>query len=86
MEEAPKYQIWLATSPDMQRSTQAILTEGADGNLTCNYLGEGSLTDALFIPVVMHKQVQKGNVYMMGHPDDMDAGMYDQLRSKEEPK
>lgn len=83
--EPPKHSIYLSTSPDMQRSTQAILLEAADGSLTCNYMGEGSLTDAWFIPAVIHREVQKGNVFVMSHPDDYEAGMYDQLKAKEEP-
>jgi len=81
--EPPRHSIYLSTAPDMQRSTQAILTEGADGMMTCNYMGEGTLTDAWFIPAVVEREVLKGNVYVMTHPDDYEGGMYDQFKPKE---
>ena len=85
-EETPKYQIFLATSPDMQRSTQAVLQEKRDGSLECVYMGEGSPTDAWFMPAIMKDKVQRGNVFMMGHPDDVDGGMYEGIFPKEDPQ
>jgi hypothetical protein len=80
--EIPKHLIYISTAPDMQLSTQAVLTEGADGNLTCNYMGEGSLTDAWIIPAVVEREVLKGNVYVMTNPDDYEGGMYDNFKPK----
>ena len=85
-EETPKYQIYLSTSPDVQRSSQAILTEGADGKFICNYMGEGSMADAWFMPAVAQQQVLKGNVYVLTHPDDYEGGMYEHFKPREEPQ
>jgi hypothetical protein len=86
MDEAPKYQIYLSTSPEVQRSSQAVLIDTPDDKYQCIYTGEGTLTDSLFIPAIMHNHVQKGNVYLLTHPDDYEGGMYDGLKTKEEPQ
>ena len=86
MDEAPKYQIYLSTSPDVQRSTQAVLMEKADTSLECIYTGEGTITDEFMLPAIMKNKVQRGNVFMMGHPDDVDGGMYEGIFPKEEPQ
>lgn len=85
-EETPKYQIFLSTSPDVQRSSQAVLIDTPDDKYQCIYSGEGTLVDSLFIPAIMHNQVQKGNVYLLTHPDDYEAGMYSGLTAKEDPQ
>lgn len=77
--EPPKHQIYLSTSPDVQRGSQAILIDTPDDKYQCIYTGEGTLTDELFIPAIIHNRVQKGNVYLLTHPDDLDGGMYSQL-------
>lgn len=84
-EETPKYQIYLSTSPEVQRSSQAILIDTPDDKYECIYSGEGTLTDEWFIPAIMHNQVQKGNVYLLTHPDDYESGMYSGLTAKEGP-
>ena len=84
-EETPKYQIYLSTSPEVQRSSQAILIDTPDDKYGCIYSGEGTLTDEWFIPAIMHNQVQKGNVYLLTHPDDYEGGMYSGLTTKEGP-
>ena len=67
----------------MQRSAQAVCVEGKGNNYTCIYAGEGCLADSLFIPAVMHRQVQTGNVYLVVNPDDYQGGMYDGIGDKE---
>lgn len=84
--EPPKYSIYLASSPDVQRSSQAILIDTPDDKYECIYTGEGTLVDSLFIPAIMQSRVQKGNVYLLTHPDDLDSGMYRQLEAKEDPQ
>lgn len=84
--EPPKFQIYLSTSSDVQRSSQAVLIDTPDDKYQCIYTGEGTLVDELFIPAIMHNQVQKGNVYLLTHPDDYDAGYYDALKPKEDPQ
>lgn len=82
-EELAKHQIYLSTSEEMQRSAQAVCVEGeTEGKFTCIYAGDGCLADSLFIPAVMHRQVQKGNVYLVVNPDDYTAGYYDALGDK----
>ena len=81
-----KHQIYLATSPDMQRSTQAVLIEKPDGSLECTYTGEGTITDEWMLPAIMKNKVQRGNVFMMGHPDDVDGGMYEGIFPKGGPQ
>ena len=85
-EEPPKHQIYLSTSPDVQRGSQAILVDTPDDKYACIYTGEGTLTDSLFIPAIMNNRVQKGNVYLLTHSDDYDAGYYDSLKPKEDPQ
>jgi len=80
--EPPKFQIYLSTSPDVQRSSQAVLIDTPDDKYQCIYTGEGTLVDELFIPAIMHNQVQKGNVYLLTHPDDYSSGMYDGIGDK----
>ena len=84
--EPPKYQIYLSTSPDVQRSSQAILIDTPDDKYECIYSGEGTLTDELFIPAIMHNRVQRGNVYLLTHPDDYESGMYSGLSTKGDPQ
>lgn len=84
MDELAKHQIYLSTSEEMQRSAQAVCIDSPEtGNYTCIYAGDGCLADSLFIPAVMHRQVQKGNVYLVVNPDDYTGGMYDGIGSKE---
>jgi len=84
MENIPTpYQVYLSTSEEMQRSTQAVLMEKADTSLECIYIGEGTITDAWFIPATIHQKVQSGNVFLMSNPDDFEGGMYDQMKEKE---
>lgn len=84
--EPPKYQIWLSTSSEVQRSSQAILVDTPDDKFACIYQGEGSLTDSLFIPAIIHNRIQTGNVYLLTHPDDYESGYYDALKPKEDPQ
>lgn len=82
-DELARHQIYLSTSEEMQRSAQAVCVESpAEGKFTCIYAGDGCLADSLFIPAVMHRQVQKGNVYLVVNPDDYSAGYYDALGNK----
>lgn len=83
--EPPKHQIYLSTSPEVQQSAQAILIDAPDDKYECIYNGEGTIVDEFFIPAILNQQVQKGNVYLLTNPDDYDAGMYDQLKTKEDP-
>lgn len=86
-DELAKHQIILSTSAEVQRSAQAVCIDSpAAGNYTCIYAGDGCLADSLFIPAVMHRQVQKGNVYLVVNPDDYEGGMYSGLGYEEEPK
>lgn len=76
-------QIYLSTSAEMQRSAQAVCVESpVEGKYTCIYAGDGCLADSLFIPAVMHRQVQKGNVYLVVNPDDYEGGMYEGIGEK----
>jgi len=78
-DDLSKHQIILSTSPEMQRSAQAVCIPQPDGRVGRIYQGEGLLVDSWFIPAITYEQVKRSDVHIVVNPEDFQAGMYDNL-------
>lgn len=81
-----EHKMYLGSSEQVPYSTQEIIIDDGKGGYGTIYHGESTPADILFMPAIMRLQVEKTDVHFVVNPDDLESGMYDQLKGEGEPE